>query len=134
MTRLGGAMRLLLTCLLAVGVDMPNPCPCTPLLSDGVCAATINTAQEAKKCCCSKADGKHCGMTCCQGQAPAQSRSALPTRSSDSSVTCVAKAIALSVSNGADVVPTWTVSGTLFDLTSHSATPTLRSQHICLQI
>lgn len=132
MTQFGHPLRLSIACLLAVGLSLPNLCPCAPSMPQTACARATHAPQKARKCGCCTTGGQSCRMPCCR-QSPEQDRGMLPAQGSWS-VTGIAKAVSPSNSGSADVAPSRTWASALFDPTSRAVTPTLQSQHVCLQI
>lgn len=134
MTQFRRSMRLLATCLLVVGLNLSDLCPCVPSKSRSECGATNDALQKARKCGSCTEGEQRCRMPCCLGQAPEQGRNTLPIQGSAWSVTSIAKAISPANSGCADPVPSRALASAVFDLTSHAAPLTLQSQHVCLQI
>ncbi len=131
----GRLARLFVVMPLIIAVSGAGFCSCiAPYCGPASTSRTASTS-EGKSCCCCFAAERQCGMSCCQKQGPYQSDQA-PSKGTNrgvfNSLVLSAALSAWNVGEAADFHRWFTAA--LAEMQSRLAPPTLRSQHVCLQI
>jgi hypothetical protein len=129
----GRSIRLLLSCLIAVGLSAGDMCACSA--SSTACLAAKGVNHAAKWCCCNTKPGAvcKCGMFCCQKQTPLRS-TRVPQSNNGNSGAVKALAQSVIALACADDNAGLSSSGAPNPLASLVAPSTLQAQHIRLQI
>ena len=135
MVSFGRPIRLLITCLIAIGLSAGEPCLCGSSVAGGSNPSTARAS--TKRCCCCAKHGRvcHCGSGCC-GKSVPEKNVPLHQNNRNNDTSSVAKTlshyvIALASVDADAGVASGRSPGALAALTTSS---TLQLQHVRLQI
>jgi hypothetical protein len=133
MPSLKRAARLSIVLGLVVSLSGTSLCACVP--GEWIAAKSCHLARTLRKCCCrGRAVQGCCGMACCQKQVPSRDEGSLPKSRVPSRHDLATKMVALAGLPDAQSVQGWDIGRFYAELRTRPALPTLRSQHVCIQI
>jgi len=130
----GRLVRLFVVVPLIIAVSGAGFCSCASPSCGPASTNRTASSSEDKSCCCGFAAERQCGMSCCHKQGPYQ-RDQAPSKGTNRGVFhSLVLSAALSAWNVGEADFHRWFTAALAEIQSRLAPPTLRSQHVCLQI
>ena len=126
--------RWLITSLLAIGLAGSGLRPCfRPHSMVGATGCSPRQSANGRSCCMT-AGQSDCGMASCRTETPAKSPARPPRHGNQNTFDAKAPFQVPLAWMDTDAQCDGRIASVLLDLTSHAVSPTLRSQHVCLQV
>ena len=134
MVHFGRPTRLVITCLIAIGLGGGESCLCGSSVAAG--GGSSHCAKAAsKRCCCGKSGVCHCRSCCCQKPTPDKSAPLQQNKSNEdtSGASKVLSQYLVALTSG-DASAAWSSGKSPYALASLLSPATLQLQHVRLQV